>query len=153
MNERFVWYNNTWNRDGPNYSDFNGKKIPSRIPISTMLSGTLWRQYFGLFFFLINSAVGYILGLNSGNRDADVTRPIPKTLYERICPPEHRVYIDKASVEAHRQLNPANTGTSLDDISGKAILDAWVDRLNQPDIKDAQCVEVKQDTAHLFNIW
>lgn len=105
------------------------------------------------FFFLINSAVGYILGLNSGNRDADVTRPIPKTLYERICPPEHRVYIDKASVEAHRQLNPANTGTSLDDISGKAILDAWVDRLNQPDIKDAQCVEVKQDTAHLFNIW
>lgn len=91
--------------------------------------------------------------MNSGNRAANATRPISQTLYERICPPEERVYIDTASVEAIRQLNPANAGTSLYDISGKALLDAWLDRLNQPDTKDARCVEVKPDTDQIFNIW
>jgi hypothetical protein len=91
--------------------------------------------------------------LNSGNRAADATRPISQTLYERICPPEERVYIDPASVEALRQLNPENAGTSLYDISGKSVLDAWLDRLNQPDTKDARCVEVKPDTDQIFNIW
>ena len=56
-------------------------------------------------------------------------------------------------MEAHRQLNPANVGTSLDDMSGKAVLDAWLDRLNQPDMKDARCVEVKRESFHIFDIW
>lgn len=89
--------------------------------------------------------------MNSGNRDADVTRPISQVLYERICPPEERVYIDHASVEALRQLDPANAGTSLYDISGRAILAAWLDRLNQPDTKDARCVEVRKDTRQLYD--
>lgn len=101
----------------------------------------------------MNSHVGYILGLNSGNRGSHETRPISQALYERICPLEERVYIDCTSVEAHRQLNPANAGTSLNDISGKALLDAWLDRLNQPDMKDARCVEVRKDTEQIFNIW
>ena len=42
MDDRFVWYNYTWNCDeGSRYSDYNGKMIPSRVPLSTMLSGTL----------------------------------------------------------------------------------------------------------------
>jgi hypothetical protein len=103
--------------------------------------------------FTCDCHVGYILGLNSGNRTSDATRPISKSLYERICPPEERVYIDLASVQAHHQLNPANAGSSLTEISGKAVLDAWLDRLNQPDIKDARCVEIKQDTVEVFDIW
>lgn len=91
--------------------------------------------------------------MNAGSRGPDANRPISETLYERICPPEDRVYIDVASVEALRQLNPANAGTSMHDISGKAVLDAWVDRLNQPDTKDARCVEVRRDTDQIFNIW
>jgi hypothetical protein len=96
---------------------------------------------------------GYILGLNSGNRGADVTRPISQALYERICPPQERVYIDQASVEALRQLDPANNGTSLNDLSGKTILAAWLDRLNQPDTKDARCVEVRENTLQMFSFW
>ncbi|KAF8799245.1 hypothetical protein BYT27DRAFT_7228035 [Phlegmacium glaucopus] len=130
----FVWHDYAWNRDGPKYSEYNGKKIPSRIPISTMLSG-------------------YILGLNSGNKASNETRPISRFLYENICPPEKRVYIDRSSVEALRQLNPANAGTSLDTISGKAILDAWLDRLNQSDVKDARCVEVTKDTLQIVDFW
>lgn len=91
--------------------------------------------------------------MNSGNKGDDVTRPISQALYERICPPEERVYIDHESVEALRQLNPANAGTSLREISGKAILAAWLDRLNQPDTKDARCVEVRKDTLQVFDYW
>lgn len=36
---RFVFDNYTWNPDGSDYSSWNGKLIPSRVPLSTMLSG------------------------------------------------------------------------------------------------------------------
>jgi hypothetical protein len=35
----YVFDNYTWDRDGPEYSTFNGKLIPSRIPLSAMISG------------------------------------------------------------------------------------------------------------------
>ncbi|KAL0955215.1 hypothetical protein HGRIS_004118 [Hohenbuehelia grisea] len=37
----YVFDNYTWNRDGPDYSDYNGNLIPSRIPVSTMLNGAI----------------------------------------------------------------------------------------------------------------
>lgn len=37
----FVFDNYTWNRDGPIFSDFNGKFIPSRIPMTALISGPL----------------------------------------------------------------------------------------------------------------
>lgn len=36
---RFVFDNFTWERDGPEFTEYNGKLIPSRIPLSTMISG------------------------------------------------------------------------------------------------------------------
>ena len=38
---RFVFDNYTWNPDGPDYSDYNGKLIPSRIPLSAIMSGKI----------------------------------------------------------------------------------------------------------------
>ncbi|EMD32587.1 hypothetical protein CERSUDRAFT_161539 [Gelatoporia subvermispora B] len=35
----FVFDNYTWNRDGSDYTDFNGHLIPSRIPFSALISG------------------------------------------------------------------------------------------------------------------
>lgn len=35
----FVFDNYTWNRDGGDYTRYNGKLIPSRIPLSAFLSG------------------------------------------------------------------------------------------------------------------
>lgn len=35
----FVFDNYTWNRDGSDYTDYNGKLIPSRIPLSAIMSG------------------------------------------------------------------------------------------------------------------
>lgn len=41
MFSSFVFDNFTWNRDGSLYSDFNGKLIPSQIPLSALISGPL----------------------------------------------------------------------------------------------------------------
>ena len=37
---RFVFYNYTWDLEGPDYSTYNGHLIPARIPISAIISGT-----------------------------------------------------------------------------------------------------------------
>ncbi|CCM02754.1 uncharacterized protein FIBRA_04862 [Fibroporia radiculosa] len=35
----FVFDNYTWNRDGSDYTDYNGKLIPSRVPLSALIQG------------------------------------------------------------------------------------------------------------------
>ena len=35
----YVFDDYSWDRDGPAYSKFNGKLIPSRIPLSAIISG------------------------------------------------------------------------------------------------------------------
>ncbi|KII84728.1 hypothetical protein PLICRDRAFT_179075 [Plicaturopsis crispa FD-325 SS-3] len=37
----FVFDNYTWDRDGPDYSEYNGHLIPSRIPLSAMISSPI----------------------------------------------------------------------------------------------------------------
>ncbi|KAI0668526.1 hypothetical protein C8Q78DRAFT_1098866 [Trametes maxima] len=37
----FVFYNYTWNDDGSDYSNYNGKPIPSRIPLSALIRGPI----------------------------------------------------------------------------------------------------------------
>ncbi|EKM56441.1 uncharacterized protein PHACADRAFT_253563 [Phanerochaete carnosa HHB-10118-sp] len=37
----FVFDNYTWNRDGSEYTDYNGKLIPSQIPLSALISSPL----------------------------------------------------------------------------------------------------------------
>ncbi|KAH8099844.1 hypothetical protein BXZ70DRAFT_222109 [Cristinia sonorae] len=37
----FVFDNYTWNRHGPEYSEFGGKLIPSRIPLSVLIAGPI----------------------------------------------------------------------------------------------------------------
>lgn len=36
---RFVFDDYVWNPDGSTYSDYNGKLIPSRIPLTALVSG------------------------------------------------------------------------------------------------------------------
>ncbi|PSR92063.1 hypothetical protein PHLCEN_2v4779, partial [Hermanssonia centrifuga] len=37
----YVFDNYTWDRDGGDYAEYNGKKIPSRIPLSALISGPI----------------------------------------------------------------------------------------------------------------
>ncbi|KAH9830041.1 uncharacterized protein C8Q71DRAFT_387455 [Rhodofomes roseus] len=41
VNRTFVWYDHGWNTDGTKYTFYNGKRIPSRIPLSALLQGPL----------------------------------------------------------------------------------------------------------------
>lgn len=38
---RFVWYDYEWNPDGSRYTFYNGKRMPSRIPLSAFVQGGL----------------------------------------------------------------------------------------------------------------
>ncbi|KAI0637382.1 hypothetical protein C8Q77DRAFT_1249624 [Trametes polyzona] len=40
-NRSFVFYNYTWNDDGSDYSDYMGKPIPSRVPLTAMIRGPI----------------------------------------------------------------------------------------------------------------
>ncbi|OSC97609.1 hypothetical protein PYCCODRAFT_1376756 [Trametes coccinea BRFM310] len=40
-NRAYVFHNYTWNDDGSDYSDYNGKPIPSRVPLSALIRGPM----------------------------------------------------------------------------------------------------------------
>ena len=43
---RLVFYNHTWRIDGTVYTDYNGKPIPSQIPLSAILRGECYNSPF-----------------------------------------------------------------------------------------------------------
>ena len=49
---RLVFYNHTWRIDGTVYTDYNGKPIPSQIPLSAILRGG---RYTAAFFVVENA--------------------------------------------------------------------------------------------------
>ncbi|EKM48643.1 uncharacterized protein PHACADRAFT_266233 [Phanerochaete carnosa HHB-10118-sp] len=62
----YVFDNFTWDRDGPEYAQFGGKTIPSRIPLSALISGPIVGGPFG---------------------DNDPTpRAVVKEYWDQICP-------------------------------------------------------------------
>ncbi|PFH46474.1 hypothetical protein AMATHDRAFT_43580 [Amanita thiersii Skay4041] len=63
----FVFYNYTWNMDGPDFSEYNGHPIPSRIPLSAIISGP-------------------IVGGPMGPNDVDVPRAISLDYFHQVCP-------------------------------------------------------------------
>ncbi|EDR05268.1 uncharacterized protein LACBIDRAFT_329987 [Laccaria bicolor S238N-H82] len=151
----YVYDNYTWDRYGPEYSLFNGNSfIPSRVPLSTMIAG-------------------HIVGLPPDNLTTapDTPRAIPHPLYESICPPSSRVYISTEEmrttwIDRNAWLDDieedmyddydsfdSTPSSSGEDASAHQLLSAWVARLNEPDLRDARCVEVKKGEVNVFDIW
>jgi hypothetical protein len=131
----YVYDDFTWDADGRNYSDFNGKLIPARIPLSTMLSG-------------------HLLGL-SEEEYAQETSPPPRSIsrpvYERICPKAERVLIKGEIVQAY--LKKIQSPINLNADSGLDVLHGWLAALNSPKYKAARCIEVERGSFHVFDIW
>ncbi|KAJ3744267.1 hypothetical protein DFH05DRAFT_1494529 [Lentinula detonsa] len=127
----FVFDNYTWDRSTSEYSSFNGKTIPSRVPVSTMLAGPIIGGSFDLThlsdpFFTIDPSP------NSH------PRAVSNEYYERVCTGQKKV-IDSAIVR--------DAVMSWD---GKANLEAWINHLQSlPD----RCVELDINAEHIFNIW
>uniref|UniRef100_A0A8H7XVM8 Uncharacterized protein n=1 Tax=Psilocybe cubensis TaxID=181762 RepID=A0A8H7XVM8_PSICU len=135
----YVWDDYTWDSSGNNYSDYNGRVITSRIPLSTMIRG-------------------HILGIDesSSNTRANhsITMPpsISSRVFERLCPRIERVVIDKETVESY--LHTTNSNIRLPEATGKQVLDAWLAVLETPKYKNARCIEVnKFSPDHAFDIW
>ncbi|KAF8159908.1 hypothetical protein B0H34DRAFT_422684 [Crassisporium funariophilum] len=93
---------------------------------------------------------GYLLGLplHHGNE----TLPIPLYHYEQICPPKDRVLVNRTSVEEFRKLDPSKIW-DLGEMTGKDVLAAWLERLEQPDLVNERCLEVRMPSALVFDIW
>ncbi|KAI0778943.1 hypothetical protein BD413DRAFT_512992 [Trametes elegans] len=114
-----VFNNYTWNKDGSDYTEFNGHLIPSRIPLAALIRGPAAGGPFP--------------------PDSPAPRAVVKEYFDQVCPSEERRLINSEEVSDPYDSN-------LD--AGK-VLDAWVGRLHTL----PRCVEVKEDSAQIFNIW
>ncbi|KAG1878746.1 hypothetical protein C8R48DRAFT_688255 [Suillus tomentosus] len=99
----FVFDNFTWERDAPDYSTFNGKLIPSRIPLSAIISGP-------------------IIGSSFPPGDA-APRAVSREYFKKVCPSP--TIIDSWDVNEHLRLD--------DNVPALEIFEKWVERLNSID--------------------
>jgi hypothetical protein len=96
---RFVFDSYVWKRDGV-YADFNGKRIPSQIPLSALLAGPL---------------IGYPYA------DPTIARTHPRAVsrhyYERVCPDPY--ILDSSAIIDTLPL----------DITALETMNVWIDKL------------------------
>jgi len=144
---RYVWNDYMWNNDGSDYSEFRGKRIPSKVPLSTMIAGNVNLVNTLIWHFLTVSRIGYMLGLP---RTPSLPPSISVRVFDSTCPPNDRFYIDSVRVKEHNglALDENNLESSM---SGKEVLDAWLSLLNSPAFSDKRCVVVTG--PQMFDIW
>lgn len=99
----FVFDNFTWERNGPDYSTYNGKLIPSRIPLSAIISGP-------------------IIGSSLPLRDV-APRAVSKEYFKKVCP--NPTVIDSWEVNEHLRLDH--------NVPALKIFEKWVEKLNNID--------------------
>ncbi|KAH7924135.1 hypothetical protein BV22DRAFT_1013901 [Leucogyrophana mollusca] len=99
----YVFDNFTWDQDGGDYSEFNGKKIPSRIPLSAIISGP-------------------IIGSPFEPGD-DAPRSVSKEYFKKVCP--NPTIIDSAIINENLRTDP--------NVPALAIFEKWVEKLNSLD--------------------
>ncbi|KAH7924169.1 hypothetical protein BV22DRAFT_1130074 [Leucogyrophana mollusca] len=100
-NRSFVFDDYVWNSDGSLYSDFNGKPIPSRIPLSAILSGPM-------------------VGGEPPPGDNGF-RAVSKDFFQSICP--YPTVLQVPSINDDRMGRDGN-------ISAADVLDIWVHKIN-----------------------
>ncbi|KAK2463845.1 hypothetical protein APHAL10511_004150 [Amanita phalloides] len=101
----FVFYNYTWDMDGPDYADYNGHLIPSRIPLTALISGPM-------------------VGSKMGPNDADVPRAVSLDYFNLVCPQEQRHIINGGEVK-QGLWNP----------TAKQLLNALVEKVHATDAR------------------
>ncbi|KAI0354759.1 hypothetical protein OH77DRAFT_1425875 [Trametes cingulata] len=94
-----VFNNYTWNKDGSDYSEFNGHLIPSRIPLAALIRGPAAGGPFP-----------------PGD---PAPRAVVKEYFDEVCPPSERTVIMSDEV----------TNAYESDSHAGRVLDAWVEKL------------------------
>lgn len=103
VNRAFVFDNYTWNPDGPDYSDYNGKLIPSRIPLSAIMSGP-------------------VIGASWPHGDP-TPRSVTREYFKQVCPKP--LFIHSTEINEDLRLDS--------EVPASVIFDKWVDKLNSID--------------------
>jgi hypothetical protein len=94
---------------------------------------------------------GYILGLPTTSAWAPRLPPsISFRAYERICPESERVYIDRDRVKEHLGLTDNYFDSQM---PGNQVLDGWLSLLNSTEVREKKCVEVRNGSPQVFDIW
>jgi hypothetical protein len=99
----FVFDNFTWERNALEYSTFNGKLIPSRIPLSAIISGP-------------------IIGSSFPPMDS-APRAVSQEYFKKVCP--NPTIIDSWDLNAHLRLD--------NNVPALEIFEKWVEKLNSID--------------------
>ncbi|KIJ11109.1 hypothetical protein PAXINDRAFT_164153 [Paxillus involutus ATCC 200175] len=100
-NRSFVFDDYVWNPDGSRYTDYNGKLIPSRIPLSALLGGLM-------------------VGGPMPEGD-DTPRAVSKEFFHKVCPNPTVLQVPDINTDEMR---------FSDDISAAQVFDIWVEKIN-----------------------
>ncbi|THV05877.1 hypothetical protein K435DRAFT_646473, partial [Dendrothele bispora CBS 962.96] len=125
----FVFYNYTWDTRESDYSDYNGKTIPSRVPVSVMLSGPL---------------VG---GSFPEHDNHGSPRAVSEAHFRGVCPKSHTRYLNS------EEIKPGILNKLERSYDGIGYINGWADYIKSEGIKEERCLEFEPGKGQLFDIW
>ena len=136
---RFVFYNYTWNDDpSQDYSDYSGKPIPSRVPLSALIAGefsfTRPTHYPTVHAYIVRIAGPIVGGAFPSPHHAPLS--IAEQYYHTVCDGHKRV-LDRE--EVHKDIGSWMV---------EPVTEAWIRKLGT--VND-QCVEVDQGQGPIYN--
>ncbi|KAH7910291.1 hypothetical protein BJ138DRAFT_1153235 [Hygrophoropsis aurantiaca] len=103
-NRSFVFNDYTWNADGSWYSDYNGKLIPSRIPLSAIISGP-------------------VVGGELPPED-NIPRAVSRDFFRTVCPNPTILQVSDVN-DDHMRYDES--------VPAAYILDKWIEKINSID--------------------
>ena len=126
-----------WNPDGSLYSDYNGKKIPSRTPLSALLGGKRRPR-----FCFVNSwlSTGPIVGDPWPPGD-QTPLSVSREFFHKVCPNPTVLQTSDINTEEVR---------FNDDIAASYIFEKWVEKINSI---DEPCLMLDPSNTPIFEYW
>ena len=126
-----------WNPDGSLYSEYNGKQIPSRIPLSALLGGKHRHQ-----FCFANSLlpIGPMVGGPWPPGD-QTPLSVSSEFFHKVCPNPTVVQVSDINNDELR---------FSDDIPASYVLEKWVEKINSI---DDPCLMLDPSSNAIFEYW
>lgn len=126
-----------WKPDGSLYSEYNGKLIPSRIPLSALLGGKYHPQ-FGFTNSLLPT--GPMVGGPWPPGD-DTPLSVSKEFFHKVCPNPTVLQVSDVNTDDMR---------FSDDVSAAYVFEKWVETINS--VEDP-CLMINPSSNQIFEIW
>jgi hypothetical protein len=130
-----VFENYTWEKTPGDFSHFNDKPIPARVPLTALLSGApRFPRLLPYPYFISPFNLGPVAGDPFPSSTGGSPAVIPE-FFNQVCP--NPTIIDREEVD--RALTNASAAT---------IIQAWLHKLEQT---DDRCIEIKEFSGQIFD--